>query len=93
MYLNRIACFASCGGCPCMEEKKKKKEKQAILGESFGYEDEGSSSDSEDETILRYQQSLLPPKSKQPTISTKLKRNTTITIGELYLSLLLIVAV
>eukprot|EP00057_Strongylocentrotus_purpuratus_P009951 XP_011664425.1 PREDICTED: synaptotagmin-14 isoform X4 [Strongylocentrotus purpuratus] len=81
MYLNRIACFASCGGCPCMEEKKKKKEKQAILGESFGYEDEGSSSDSEDETILRYQQSLLPPKSKQPTISTKLKRNTTITIG------------
>lgn len=81
MYLNRIACFANCGGCPCLEEKKKKKETQAILGESFGYQDEGSSSDSEDETILRYQQSLLPPASKKPIINTRLKKSTAITVA------------
>ena len=32
LYLNKMACFANCGGCPCLEEKKKKKEKQAALG-------------------------------------------------------------
>ncbi|XP_041469136.1 synaptotagmin-14-like isoform X3 [Lytechinus variegatus] len=86
MYLNRIACFANCGGCPCMEEKKKKREKQAILGDSFGYENEESSSDSEDETILRYQQSLLPPKGTQPIINKKIKKSPTITVeGEEFL--------
>ncbi|XP_038075066.1 synaptotagmin-16-like isoform X6 [Patiria miniata] len=57
MYLNKMACFASCGGCDCFEEKKesKKKEKKAQLGESYGYEDDDSSSDSDNEMLLRYE--------------------------------------
>ncbi|XP_071485094.1 synaptotagmin-14-like isoform X1 [Diadema antillarum] len=78
MYLNKMACFANCGGCPCLEERKAKKDKQAILGDSFGYKDEESSSDSEDETILRYQQSLLPPNGKEPVINKALKKRTNV---------------
>ncbi|XP_072163538.1 synaptotagmin-14-like [Diadema setosum] len=78
MYLNKMACFANCGGCPCLEERKAKKDKQAILGDSFGYKDEESSSDSEDETILRYQQSLLPPNGKEPAINKSLKKRTNV---------------
>ncbi|XP_071787219.1 synaptotagmin-16-like isoform X3 [Asterias amurensis] len=57
MYLNKMACFVNCGGCDCFEEKKesKKDKKKSQLGESYGYDEDDSSSDSDNEMLLRYE--------------------------------------
>ncbi|PIK62309.1 putative synaptotagmin-14 isoform X4 [Apostichopus japonicus] len=68
LYLNKAMCFANCGGFPCLESDKPVANKEkAKLDQSFGYDDE-SSSDSEDELILRYQASLHPQLPRQPSI-------------------------
>ncbi|XP_071162833.1 synaptotagmin-14-like isoform X4 [Mytilus edulis] len=50
MYLNKLLCFHSCGGFPCIDQPPKKKQSSKDkLGSAFAYEDEESSSDSDDE--------------------------------------------
>ncbi|XP_072031831.1 synaptotagmin-16-like isoform X4 [Amphiura filiformis] len=78
MYLNKKACFANCGGCPCLEEKKaaRKKEKDKDkLVESYGYDDDDeSSSDSDNEVMLRYQQSISAPIDTKPSVNSFKKK-------------------
>ncbi|XP_070578024.1 synaptotagmin-14-like isoform X2 [Ptychodera flava] len=55
LYLNKQLCFKD--GCPCVPSKDKKKAKK--LGDAYGYEeDESSSDESDDEMLLKFQQSL-----------------------------------
>ncbi|CAC5402921.1 SYT14_16 [Mytilus coruscus] len=50
MYLNKLFCFQNCGGFPCIDQPPKKKQSSKDkLGSAFAYEDEESSSDSDDE--------------------------------------------
>ncbi|XP_025105175.1 synaptotagmin-14-like isoform X2 [Pomacea canaliculata] len=53
LYLNKILCFADCGGFPCIDKPPKSK---SSLGAAFQYEeDSDSSNDSDDEVLKRYQ--------------------------------------
>lgn len=59
MYLNKILCFQNCGGFPCIDNPPKKKiSKAEKLGTAFAYEDDDSSSDSEDEMQKQYRTAI-----------------------------------
>ncbi|XP_061165197.1 synaptotagmin-14-like isoform X2 [Saccostrea echinata] len=57
-YLNKLLCFSSCGGFPCLENHPKKPRKKNDLGNAYAYDDTSSSSDSDDEVLKRYQETL-----------------------------------
>ncbi|XP_045174050.2 synaptotagmin-14-like isoform X2 [Mercenaria mercenaria] len=58
LYLNKVLCFSSCGGFPCLDNKPKKKESRSKgLGAAYAYEDE-TSSDSDDEVLKRFKSSM-----------------------------------
>ncbi|XP_033100330.1 synaptotagmin-14-like isoform X3 [Anneissia japonica] len=76
LYLSKALCFSNCGGCPCMEEGKKPREKKQRLEGSYGYDEDESSSDSDDEMLLKYQQSLsIGRLSRQPSVSGYKKKS------------------
>ena len=58
LYLNKKLCFAECGGFPCIDHPVKKEPKTARLGSAYAYEDHDSSSESDDEILRRYHQSM-----------------------------------
>ena len=59
MYLNKLLCFQDCGGFPCIDKPPKKASKGNKLGTAYGnYDDQDTSSDSDDEVLRRYQQSI-----------------------------------
>lgn len=49
LYLNKKLCFAECGGFPCIDKPAKKESKAARLGAAYAYDDQDTSSDSDDE--------------------------------------------
>ncbi|XP_048259170.1 synaptotagmin-14-like isoform X3 [Haliotis rufescens] len=57
LYLNKSLCFSECGGFPCIDKIPKKDKTFNKLGTSYQYDDE-SSSDSDDEVLKRYQNTL-----------------------------------
>ncbi|XP_077996077.1 synaptotagmin-14-like isoform X2 [Glandiceps talaboti] len=72
LYLNKQLCFKD--GCPCVPSKSKKKNKN--LGDAYGYEeDESSSDESDNEMLLKFQQSLAPGKlQRQPSVRSMRSR-------------------
>ncbi|XP_046545370.1 synaptotagmin-14-like isoform X5 [Haliotis rubra] len=57
LYLNKSLCFSECGGFPCIDKLPKKEKTFNKLGTSYQYDDD-SSSDSDDEVLKRYQDTL-----------------------------------
>ncbi|XP_048734981.2 synaptotagmin-14-like isoform X4 [Ostrea edulis] len=57
-YINKFLCFSTCGGFPCLENNPKKRKKKNDLGNAYAYDDTSSSSDSDDEILKRYQETL-----------------------------------
>ncbi|XP_013386505.1 synaptotagmin-14 [Lingula anatina] len=57
LYLNKQLCFKDCGGFPCIDRPKDKKDKVKELGTAYAYEND-TSSDSDDEVLRRYQMGL-----------------------------------
>ena len=58
MYLNKLLCFHSCGGFPCIDNPPTKKvAKTDNLGTAFAYQDD-SSSDSDDEIQRQYRTAI-----------------------------------
>ncbi|XP_052769908.1 synaptotagmin-14-like isoform X2 [Mya arenaria] len=58
LYLNKQLCFSSCGGFPCVDQPPRKKESRTkALGASYAYNDDDTSSDSDDEVLKRFKSS------------------------------------
>ncbi|KAK3608659.1 hypothetical protein CHS0354_042671 [Potamilus streckersoni] len=58
LYLNKSLCFADCGGFPCLNKPSKRSANSSLLGTAYAYEEESSSSDSDDEVLKRFRSSM-----------------------------------
>ncbi|XP_069118703.1 synaptotagmin-14-like isoform X2 [Argopecten irradians] len=70
MYLNKLLCFSSCGGFPCIDAPPKREPKAGKLGSAYAYQDDETSSDSDDEVLKRYQSTLTTTQSIRRTDTT-----------------------